>query len=52
MNARFLTVLCLAATSGSAAFAQRPGTNYDEAKVGDLPIPDPLVCADGTKVAT
>jgi len=28
------------------------GFNYDEAKVGTLPIPDPLVCQDGTRVTT
>ncbi len=33
------------------AFAQRPNpTNYDESKVGNLPLPDPLTFADGTKV--
>jgi hypothetical protein len=26
--------------------------NYDEAKVGDFPIPDPLLCEDGTKVTS
>ena len=31
--------------------AQRPNTtNYDEAKVGNLPLPDPLICLDGSKV--
>ncbi|MEI8038346.1 MAG: acetylxylan esterase [Verrucomicrobiota bacterium] len=29
-----------------------PGFNYDEAKVGTLPIPDPLTCDDGSRVAT
>src|SRR3954466_4794928 len=24
--------------------------NYDEAKVGNLPLPDPLLCVDGTPV--
>ncbi len=34
-----------------SAFAQRPNTtNYDESKVGNLPLPDPLTCADGSKV--
>jgi hypothetical protein len=52
MNARLLTTLCFITISGAGALAQRPGTNYDESKVGDLPIPDPLVCEDGTKIAT
>jgi len=26
--------------------------NYDEAKVGEFPIPDPLLCEDGTKVTS
>ena len=39
----------LAASLG--AFAQRPNTtNYDESKVGNHPLPDPLTCVDGTKV--
>ncbi len=34
-----------------SAFAQRPNTtNYDESKVGNHPLPDPLICVDGTKV--
>jgi hypothetical protein len=32
--------------------AQRPDTNYDEAKVGAYALPDPLVMADGRKVTT
>ena len=33
------------------ASAQQPKpANYDEAKVGNLALPDPLLCADGTKV--
>lgn len=31
---------------------EKPAINYDEAKVGNLAIPDVLTCADGTKVAT
>ncbi|MFM8469466.1 MAG: acetylxylan esterase [Limisphaerales bacterium] len=41
--------LLLAASLSS--FAQRPNTtNYDESKVGNLPLPDPLTCLDGSKV--
>ncbi len=44
------SVLLLAGSLNS--FAQRPSTaNYDESKVGNLPLPDPLICADGTKVS-
>ena len=43
------TGLLLATSLG--ALAQRPHTtNYDEAKVGNHPLPDPLTCADGSKV--
>jgi hypothetical protein len=35
-----------------AGLAQRPGTNYDEAKVGSYTLPDPLVMSDGRKVTT
>lgn len=45
-----LTVgLCLAA--GLNVSAQQPRQpNYDESKVGNHPLPDPLTCADGLKV--
>lgn len=39
-----LVLLALQAT------AQRPGTNYDESKVPQYTLPDPLVLADGSKV--
>jgi hypothetical protein len=42
--------LGLATSIPSAAVAQPPGANYDEGKVGTYTLPDPLVCADGTKV--
>ena len=43
---RFLLVATMAA--GLMHAASPP--NYDEGKVGNLPLPDPLVCADGTVV--
>jgi len=29
---------------------RQPEPNYDESRVGSIPLPDPLVCADGTRV--
>ena len=51
-----VTSLVMAAMAAMAfvaghAEAQPPGFNYDESKVGSYTLPDPLVCADGTKVA-
>ncbi len=42
----FLGLVC-----GMDAAAQSKA-NFDEAKIGDFPIPDPLLCEDGTKVTT
>jgi hypothetical protein len=54
---RRFTRSALAATAATflfsgAAFAQKPAPNYDEAKVPKFELPDPLVAADGTKIAT
>jgi hypothetical protein len=32
--------------------AQPAGANYDESKVGSLPLPDPLIALDGTPIKT
>ncbi|MFA7006412.1 MAG: acetylxylan esterase, partial [Verrucomicrobiia bacterium] len=42
-----LPLLCAVAI---AASAPPPAVNYDESKVGNYTLPDPLLCADGTKV--
>ncbi len=43
------TALTLAAFA-CAAQAEPPGTNYDESRVPDYTLPDPLVAADGSRV--
>ena len=43
------STLLLAASLSAIAQQPKPA-NYDESKVGNLPLPDPLICADGTKV--
>lgn len=40
----------LATASRGAAQPSGPEFNYDEARVGDLPLPDPLMAADGSPV--
>lgn len=45
------TLLFLALTIIASA-QQRPGINYDEAKVGNYPLPPLLVTKDGSKVET
>ena len=51
MKSRFASAACallMAIASGWAAQPRPP--NYDESQVGTLPLPDPLVCDDGTPV--
>jgi len=50
---RFLSAFlagALVAVWACAALAQPSGTNYDESKVPDYTLPDPLVLADGRRV--
>ncbi len=44
-----ILLLSLAAAPGAQS---KKAVNYDESKVGSIPIPDPLQCEDGTKVST
>src|SRR5688572_25783815 len=47
---RVACFLLFSVLAPSMAWAQRPVINYDEAKVPEYKLPDPLVMADGTKV--
>ena len=38
--------------AGERSTQAKKDINYDESKVGSIPIPDPLMCEDGTKVST
>ena len=52
MNTRNLfQALALACLVNVTSDAQPQGANYDEAKAGNLPLPDPLRMEDGQKVA-
>ena len=46
-----LSIMLAACCVASVASAQPPGTNYDESKVPEYTLPDPLVTGGGEKVA-
>ena len=46
-----LTFVTLSFSAG-VALAQVPPANYDETKIPEFTLPDPLVCADGTRITT
>jgi hypothetical protein len=51
-TASLLTAAIAFGVSSPAVRAQPPGFNYDESKVPQFVLPDPLVCSDGTQVTT
>ncbi|HZW29843.1 MAG TPA: hypothetical protein VFF52_03995, partial [Isosphaeraceae bacterium] len=48
----FPVALVATAFFGPSVFAQRTDANYDESKVGQYHLPDPLVTSGGRKVTT
>ena len=53
MKQFILTLACLLWTYSSIAqVLDRSNPNYDESKVPDYILPDPLICNDGTRVTT
>lgn len=44
--------LCVMLASSTFAQSKPPEANYDEAKVPNFELPDPLVCEDGTRVSS
>ena len=51
MRLELLLIIFCAAT-GALAQTLNNGVNYDESKVGNFTLPDPLVCTDGTRVTS
>ena len=49
---RAIIVLGLVALTSVAHGQAKKNVNYDESRIGNFPIPDPLKCEDGTMATT
>lgn len=49
---KIVAIACLLCAVATTASARKWNANYDESKVPNYTLPDPLTCNDGTKVTT